>query len=89
MEIRALLAESRLSSICLWNDKWRNRGPGRNGSVGAVAPASITLRRLRDLYFNGAVRLSLTISGNDQFGRVEQSAPGKQAAPKEKSKFGF
>lgn len=45
--------------------------------------------RLRDSYFNGAVRLSPTISGNDQFGRVEQSAPGKQAAPKEKSKFGF
>lgn len=40
-------------------------GPCRGGSVGEIVQASNTLCRLRDFYFDGAVRLSLNISGHD------------------------
>lgn len=88
MEIQDL-AESRYSSVCLLNEERMSQGPCPNGSVGEIMRASNTLCRLRGFYFNGAVRLSVNIGGHDQFGRVKQSAAGKQATPKEKSKFDF
>lgn len=48
--------------------------------------AGSTLCRLRDFCFNGAVRLSLDISGHDQSGRVRVSLESKQL-PRRKAKL--
>ena len=59
-------------------DQETSLGPCRDGRVGEIAQAGNTLCRLRDFCFNGAVRLSLDISGHDQSGRVRVSLESKQ-----------